>query len=646
VKKTNTSMRLAVLISILLAGATELRVSAAAPADVTIAADFGVPVDYPLSKAKFGGFNSGMVPLSRYQRDIKLYDEIRLPSLRLDLIWGARWGGWLRPPVTGTAGDLRYDFSEMDALASLLNEHGVLPYWSYCYVPSPLQSKREDYRSPPTDVTRWGEVLRAFARHYRERGIPIGYQEVFNEPDNRDFYRGGLDSYLELYREGARGIRAGDPDAVVGGPALAFTDAWVAPFLDFVSRERLPLDFFSFHFYPDVPYKSKTVGGVIADMRCQLAKHPEFATAEMHLNEYNSYRIDYPQGGCQDRYPAASALLHDYLFFLSQPDLAHVNWAQIQDSGGGNYSGMISMDGHRKAVFNAAALYARMPVDRRLVTVQGSPEVEGLASTDARYATLLFWNRTGADHEVKLTLDAVPFPRGTLRVYRIDAGHASWGDKPDCEQLAPVETLADIPTSALAWSGALPANGVVCLELKDASAPAPPARLPAGRIVRVMRCFPNRDSRSYADFDRRSWTARLGMATESQAEEQIGIVAEGLAKRLTARVQTDGEIRRLDANSLLGLRLDYQVGTDYKASVLFHGPSGPGPDLYDANRDTPVRWGTKRQPDHVVIVKDLAQYDFSPAEHAPEGWTGRVLITFIMQNSGQGTRATLQLAGW
>ena len=640
--KISKASRLAIVASILLTGTNQLPLSAA---DVTMTADFAVPVDYPLSKAKFGGFNSGMLPLAKYRRDIGVLDELRLPSLRIDLCWGARWGGWTRPPVTSSDGKVCYDFAEMDALASMLNERGVLPYWSYCYVPGPLQSRRPDYRSPPADPAQWGDVLKAFARHHRETHNPVGYHEVYNEPDNRDFFRGGLEAYLTMYRAGALGIRAGDPDAVVGGPALAFTDAWVEQFLDFASREKLPLDFFSFHFYPTVPYKSQTIDGVIADMRGRLAKHPEFATAEMHLNEYNSYRIDYPRGGTQDHYPLAAALLHDYLYFLSQPDLTHINWAQIMDSGGGNYSGMIDFDGRRKAVFNAAALYARMPVDRRQVSVQGAPDVEGLASADAHTAMLVFWNRSQAQQDLDVVLRGVPFEHGTLRVYRIDAKHGSWADNPESEKLTAVETRADVSTAALQWSGALPGHGVVCLEVKDAAGLVTPLPPSAGRIVRVMRHFPNRSTRSYADFDRRTWTARLGMGSESQAQELVGVVAEELPKRLTAHVQTYGDLRRLDANSLLALRIDYQVGSEYATGVLFHGPCGAAPDLYEAKRDAALPWGTKRQAERAVLVSDLAWFDFSPAEHAPEGWTGRAVITFMMQNTGAGTRATIQLAG-
>lgn len=612
---------------------------------VEVTADLAVSVDYPLTKSKFGGFNSGIVNLPQYQRDIGLFEEVRLPSLRIDLGWGARWAEWARQPVTGSRDAIRYNFEEMDGIAGLLNQHGVMPYWSYCYIPEPVQARPSDYRTPATNgFSAWGEILAEFAKRAREGHPRIGYHEIYNEPDNRDFFRGSLDDYLQLYREGSRRIRDADPEAVVGGPALAFTDAWVAPFLDFVEREGLPLDFYSFHFYPTVPYKSHDIAGVIADMRRELKRRPRFATTEMHLNEYNSYRIDYPKGGRQDHYALAPALLHDYMFFLGQPDLTHVNWAQFMDSGRGNFSGMISIEGRRKAVFNAAALYARMPVDRRQLVIQGSPDIEGMASADSYSAGILLWNRSETDQALRVAVRHPPFSRGRLRVYRIDATHASWGDNPEEELLRPIETRSGIRSARLKWAGTLPRDGVVYLELDDESGRSESQPVGVASIIRVLRCFPNRGTKSYADFDRGTWTARLGMGAESEALEQIGVLADQWPAKLGVTIQTEGRLKKLNSNSLLALRLDYQAGTNYVGSVLFHGRGQGTPDLYDAKRDAPVLWGTKQPPDRLVAVRNLSRFEIEPRLHAPPGWNGHAIMTFIMQNTGSGTRAKFQLA--
>ena len=617
------------------------------PAPATITTDFAAPTDSPLVKTKFGVYNSGVVPLAHYERDAPLLDEIHPDSLRVDLAWGTGWAGWRTPPVSGTAAQPVYDFREMDRIAALLNGRGVRPFWSYCYVPPPLQPAPGRYRAVPTDTAAWGRILGDYARHARASGPlqTVGPHEIYNEPDNGDFFRGSEDDYLALYEAGARSLRAADPDGEIGGPALAFTDAWIGPFLDRVQERGLPLDFFSFHFYPGVPYHAPDVAGVLRLVRAQLAARPALAATEAALDEYNAYPIDYPLGGRQDHFPLAAALLHDYKFFLDQPWLTSVHWAQFMDTGGGNWSGMVSLDGHRKAVFNAYAVYARMPVDRRRVTINGPGGLEGMASQDRHRASLVFWNRTGGLQTVRASLQRLHLTRGHLRVFRIDAAHASWGDDPAQERLLPTETRPLHAAVPLDWAGAIPDGGVVYLEADDDSGRSDLAPVPVAKAIRTLHFYPSRAGTAYADFDHRTWAARLGMGAETAAEAVVGVTAEDLPPRLVVTAQADGTLTRRDANSLLGVRLDYQAGgaaaQAYTKSVLFHG-SLHGVDLYDARRAAPMPWGTKRPPDEAVRVADFARFTVIPRTHAPAHWTGRVQITFLMQ-TGPETRAKIVL---
>ena len=608
---------------------------------VTVTADFAAPADYPLVKDKFGVYNSGIVPVAHYRRDAPLLDEVRPESLRIDLAWGTPWAGWTTPPVAGTVADPQYHFAEMDDIAALLSAHDVRPQWSYCYVPDPLQSRPGRYRDLPTDLPAWGRILGAFASHYHATR-PAVFHEIYNEPDNSDFFHGTEQDYLEMYRQGALGIRAADPEATVGGPALAFSDSWVDPFLDFVTAQRLPLDYFSFHFYPGVPYREPDIAGVLTSLRDRLDRHPELATTAMHLDEYNAYAIDYPEGGTQGRFGLASALLHNYQYFLSQPYLTEVNWAQFMDTGGGNWSGMVSLGGHRKAVFNAYSLYARMPVDRRQVSITGPAGVEGMASTDGHRATLLLWNRSGHDQTLSVVMAHVPFGHGRFRVYRIDAAHASWGDDPTHEKLIPVEERASLPTLG-AWSGPLPSEGVVYLVADDATDRSELTPNPVATVGRVLHYYPDRKKTCYADFDRRTWIARLGMAGEQQGAAIVGVVAEGLPPALAVSAEINGPLRRVDADSLLGLRMDFEVNGAYVKGVLFHGPSHGHADIYTPKRPSPMPWGTKRPPDQSVRVSDFARFQISPAHFAPPHWSGRVQITFLMRNAGPHAQVKISL---
>ncbi len=613
---------------------------------VTVSADFAVPVDYPLIKSKFGVFNSCLVPLWRYRRDMHFFSEVRPDSLRIDGGLGKAFCAWTNQFVTGTAATSRYDFTDVDQLINLLEAHTVVPYWSYDYMPDALQPVTGDYKSPPSSYAAWQRVLRAFAAHFRATGRRVGYQEIYNEPDNKDFWSGTEDDYMKLYDYGARGVRQGDPDAVVGGPALAFTNGWVSTFLNHVSTRKLPLDFFSFHFYGTTSYDNETMAQELETLREDFAHRPYFDTTEWDLNEYNSYSIDYPPDGAQQHDGLAEALLNDYAYFLTQPELTEVSWAQFLDSGAGNFSGMVSIDGHRKAVFNADKIYAMMPVDRRQVTIRGARStltgttIQGMASTDSHKADLVLWNGTGSAQTLSVRLAHIPFARGTLRVYRIDADHASWGDNPTHELLIPTETRARVNTASLLWSGAIPTGGVVYLDVDDGSGISALTPAPVARVVRTLHYYPDRSSPAYADFDRNTWIARLGMATAREADEEVGVTADALPRTLSVTTTVDGLLRKLDANSVLGVRVDYMVGGAYTSSVLFHGPYN-GVDLYDPARGAAMPWGSGRRPDHVARVPNLAHFRVGIAALAPPHWGGRAQITFILQDAGRGARATM-----
>ena len=271
--------------------------------------------------------------------------------------------------------------------------------------------------------------------------------------------------------------------------------------------------------------------------------------------------------------------------------------------------------------------------------IAGPDGVEGMASADGHTVGLAIWNQSGEPRTLQVALRYLPFPHGTLRVYRIDAGHASWGDDPAHEGLAASEVRGGLGSDAR-WAGSLPLAGVVYLEVTDGTGASELAPAPVARVIRTDHYYPDRATTAYADFDRTTWTARLGMAGEQRADEEVGVTADTLPGTLTVSMQADGSPRRLDANSLLGLRIDYLSHGAYTSSVLFHGPLDGGADLYHPGRSAAMPWGTKRRADRAVAVPNLARFTIAPARYAPPGWDGRVQLTFILQDAGTGTRVT------
>lgn len=600
----------------------------ASAADMPVVADFSVTLDPPLVK-KFDFMNSGIVPMWRYRRDLDLIDELKTQSLRVDLFWGEpQINGWTTEMISGSADDLRFDFSEIDELSRMLRERGIGGYWSYCYNPLPLQAGF-GHASHPSNLEAWREIMYQFARHFRENDLRPDYHAIWNEPDLDIFYDRPVDVYAQLYKFGVEGLRAGDPDAFVGGPDLAFTDEWIEPFLDFVEDHQLPLDFFAFHAIGVSPISR------VNTARRKIKNRPYFDTTELVFSELNPSMIFNSPRSPVVRYTQAALILDHIARLVDEPDITRVHWAQFMDSSVDTL-GVVSLDGHRRAAYNAFKLYAMMPVDRRLVETAGA--LSALASTDAHTSGLLLWNRSRSDKRLSVVLKNVPFARGTLRVYRIDEEQSSYFENPDSEALTAVETYEDVVTSDLTWRGEIPDHGVLYLEVSDDDGASELNRTESvAKIIRVNRYFPDRSKDNFAEFDRSTWIARLGMGSQDFADSRIGIVLEDLPSALELSLEAEGDLQALDANSLLGLRLDYAAAEGYTKAVLFHN------GLYNPERDAKEPWGTERSADEIVALDDMLVMRLEPARFAPEGWSGRLIMTLMMQNTGAATRAKVRI---
>ncbi len=340
-----------------------------------IEVDFSVRSGVPLFK-KFALFNSGIAPLENYRRDIYTLDGIEVESLRVDLFLGNSEYTF-GETLTGTSDDIKYDFAKLDEWMNLLNGKGIMPYMSWCYIPIPLQEDG-DWRSGPNDLEKWKQIHSVFAKHCKDLGIEV-YHEIYNEPDLGDvFFTGSWDDYLNLYRYGATGLLEGNPEALVGGPSTAIIESQMRlnEFIDMVIDENLPLDFFSFHSYPqDGTYTER---GYI--YRAQLAnqtlkEYERFDTTELHMNEINTIPWPWPVGGPLDNSLTAVFMLQSFKDLLEETDLTLVHWAQWLSSTVDGL-GMVEKDGKIKSTLHAYRMYGEMPLGR--VQISNNTKLDGL----------------------------------------------------------------------------------------------------------------------------------------------------------------------------------------------------------------------------------------------------------------------------
>lgn len=169
-------------------------------------------------------------------------------------------------PSAGRSGRFSYDWQVADRTMEWFKERGVDAYLDADSTPSLLggsvppfsgdrlrtaNSSYSDYGpEPPTNLEDWAAVVGDLVHHVvNDKGYRVRLWTVWNEPD-LGFWNAGMERYLDLFSATVSAIRSVDPTTRVGGPELSnFEPAWIDALFERVARDRLPLDFVSYHDY-------------------------------------------------------------------------------------------------------------------------------------------------------------------------------------------------------------------------------------------------------------------------------------------------------------------------------------------------------------------------------------------------------------
>ncbi len=157
-----------------------------------------------------------------------------------------------------------------------------------------IEHKTQYNVNPPADPRKWADICVHMIRHFNDgwadgHQFNIRYWEIWNEPDLKgQMWTGTMEQYFALYEAAATAIKAHDPKNKVGGPGVTdVRSEWVRPFLKYCQERKLPLDFFSFHWYgkdPAGPAASAVAARKILD-------EFGFQKTETHLNEWHYINV-------------------------------------------------------------------------------------------------------------------------------------------------------------------------------------------------------------------------------------------------------------------------------------------------------------------------------------------------------------------
>ena len=322
---------------------------------------------------------------------------------------------------------------------------GAKPLMCICFKPKVLFPEINHDVVAPNDDTEWDRLISSLVKHYKDLNAGVRYWEVANEPDIGESggcpYRFQAGNYVPYYRKTVAAILCADPEARVGGPALANVHSPILPaLLDACDTERLPLHFISWHIYNSDPNQIRATIDYAKDL---LKKHASLKPETM-LNEWNmslsSPKLDPRFQPCfiletiwqmKDAGLDWSCYYHirDYqveyeLFapFMSPKGTAFMTrwWNRMPQ-----FDGLFDYQNQVRPSYFAFKLLSRL-TGEKLRVVSSDPAVHAFATHDEKYEidNLLLWNFSTNKAIVDLTWEGLP---GTLlkRHITLDALTAS-----------------------------------------------------------------------------------------------------------------------------------------------------------------------------------------------------------------------------
>ncbi len=404
-----------------------------------------------------------------------------------------------------------YSFFNVHQAYDHLVEHGMHPYVELSAMPEDMAAALPPasgaqaifyygfLNSPPKDFSEWGALIKAFVKDLVDRyGLAEVRRwpfEVWNEP-NLGFWGGTAQQYNQLYQAAAEAIKSVDASIPVGGPA---TDgdglSYLEGFLDFVDKNRVPIDFVSSHGYENnVGSGARGVADIFAQTRAAIPGRLPY-----HVTETGANYAPNVSDQSDTSYAAAFWVktvaecdgITDVLSLWCFSDIFEES-QQASNIFNGGY-GAQTMYGTPKPIYRAFELLHALG-DRRLpVTAAHPPATVGmLAATSARGGfDLLLYNHSLPNGGAAATPQTVTVqvhgaaPTHSAALTRIDADHGNsrqaWFDLgsplyPTKAQLEKIQAASEIfpvplaPTrstgSDLTFQIVIPAEGVAALHLR------------------------------------------------------------------------------------------------------------------------------------------------------------------------------------
>lgn len=593
----------------------ETLVSVASPEDATIQADFGRSSGLPIFR-KVSGFTSGWIDKNLIVNSIEPLSQMRGDNYRLDMVASTN-GIW---ETYGQA-----SFTVLHTLTKAMLEQDILPYICMMPLPNALKPEgSETNNTAPTDYDGYYEYVYDVAEAIRGRKTAKPIYEIWNEPDLAFFFDREYSEYVKMYSYASRAVRDADPDAVVGGLSagdLISLDSerdGARMFLNSVVENDLPLDFVSYHCYNEVSGWGQDPVRYSARMRNILNEY-ELPAVQMHMTEYNI-----AQGDKTLRYDAPAKALTSLMLMNDITELQVISWASTCEPG--DLHGFLQPNTFEPyPSYHMLKFFQSMPYTRRQVT--NASKLSTVASSDDHRAAMILWNMKNDTMTETISFGNLPFSHGKVTVYIINEEHALF-ESGKSEFYVAMEAdyveLADFGVTVT-----LDYGDSCYIEITDYSGIDETAPVEAiGTYIRKDYYFTDRGEDCYAEFERRSQTLLMGMGDTTDTRAATSVVYDNVDDAIT--VLTSFDCQNDVLTGACGMQIAYHTADGYTKAVYY--PIAGTAELFFNWADTT---------DTAEVLPE--SLTISLKDQAPEGFDGRIRISFVIEDMPAWSAAKVQI---
>lgn len=286
-------------------------------------------------------------------------------------------------------GEQKYNWSYVDKIIDFFRSVNLRPFLDFTFMPTAFGSQDittfwyKGNISMPKDLSQWTNMVDSFIRHCINRygidEVGLWYFEIWNEPDY--MWGGSQEDFQRFYLETVKTMKNIDKELRIAGPSILqkmdFSSNWLKEFIEFLNKEDLELNYFSYHIYGERDLYQNPKGEIISLLgdkdhvvNCVEAYEEEIKNLknpvkEVHVTEFNisarhgNYLLDTMFTACYIIYNAIRNIgkLNSLGFWTISDIFEEDDYILPPFSGG---FGMMTAEGIKKPAYYAYYFLSRL----------------------------------------------------------------------------------------------------------------------------------------------------------------------------------------------------------------------------------------------------------------------------------------------